>query len=201
MTLVETRLARKAEQLACLMECGHGDMPDTLYSWKSRIIGEASLDEQVVCAALLSDVLSRIAATKQITDDDFKRLSGYGFSQEMLDALEVLREKNGVSYEDYIKAVMGNDIARRTRIADLKVHIAVTVANKMKRDWLFSARRFALKILVGRENRRRLMAEDAAASLEETPEETLLLERLGHGVERCLQNQTLGSQDLSEDEE
>lgn len=72
-------------------------------------------DEDTVIAALLHDVVEDHG-----DHYSFEYLEKQGFSEKVMDALRLLTHSDGVPYLDYVKAIKGNEIARRVKLADLK---------------------------------------------------------------------------------
>ena len=69
-----------------------------------------SEEEKVV--ALLHDVIEDSAYT-------LEDLREVGIPKHLLEAIDLLTKKEGVSYDDYLKGVKGNKLARVVKIADL----------------------------------------------------------------------------------
>ena len=67
-------------------------------------------EEKIV--ALLHDVV-------EDTDVTLQNLKDYGFSSEILDAVNCITKKPGVSYDDYLLKVKNNELARKVKIADM----------------------------------------------------------------------------------
>lgn len=54
------------------------------------------------------------------TDTTFDDLKAEGFSEEVLEALNLVTHKSGVSYADYVIACKDNATARQVKLADLR---------------------------------------------------------------------------------
>ncbi|MBR1580633.1 MAG: bifunctional (p)ppGpp synthetase/guanosine-3',5'-bis(diphosphate) 3'-pyrophosphohydrolase [Selenomonadaceae bacterium] len=75
-------------------------------------------DESAMIVALLHDTIEDTA----LTFDDLKDL----LTAEELTALKLLTHDAAVPYIDYVRAIKGNDLARRVKIADLKHNMDLT---------------------------------------------------------------------------
>lgn len=76
-------------------------------------IAEQMKDEDTTIAALLHDVVE----DTYITIEDLKK---YGFSEDVISAVEVLTHNQNVDYMDYIAQVKKNPIAAAVKLEDLK---------------------------------------------------------------------------------
>lgn len=76
-------------------------------------------DHELRCVAVLHDIV-------EDTDWTLLDLREEGFSVTVVDAVELLTKKNGQSYDDYIKEVKQNDLARQVKLADLKHNSDIT---------------------------------------------------------------------------
>ena len=54
------------------------------------------------------------------TDVTFKHLRGMGFSDEIVEAVEAITKRKGELYDEYIKRVSCNPLARKVKLADMK---------------------------------------------------------------------------------
>ncbi|WP_080903353.1 HD domain-containing protein [Parabacteroides sp. Marseille-P3160] len=77
-----------------------------------RIMANVHSTEEKI-AAVLHDVI-------EDTDLDFPDLLSKGIPSEIVDVLRLLTHEEGIDYEDYIKRLSVNTIARAVKIADLK---------------------------------------------------------------------------------
>ncbi len=71
--------------------------------------------EAAVCTALLHDVVEDHGDRY-----DFPYLAAQGFPAQVLDALRLLTHDNALTYQDYIRRIAGNAIARQVKLADLR---------------------------------------------------------------------------------
>ena len=74
--------------------------------------------EAAMMAAVLHDVV-------EDTEWTLDRLREAGFSDEVLEAVDCLTHREGESYEEFVKRVRTNPIAREVKIADLEDNLNV----------------------------------------------------------------------------
>lgn len=72
-------------------------------------------DENTTCVALLHDLIEDHGDI--FSFDDLLKL---GFTQSIIDALQLLTHEASVPYMDYVAAISKNPIAKKVKIADLK---------------------------------------------------------------------------------
>lgn len=70
-------------------------------------------DEATTVVALLHDVA-------EDTDMTLDQIAGFGFGEEVMDALALMTHAKEVPYMDYVLAIKPNPIARAVKLADLK---------------------------------------------------------------------------------
>lgn len=73
-----------------------------------RMDGEAAM-----MAAVLHDVV-------EDTDWTLERLRAEGFADEVLEAVDCLTKREGETYEEFIRRVERNPVARQVKVADLE---------------------------------------------------------------------------------
>ncbi len=76
-------------------------------------LAEQMTDEDSTIVALLHDVI-------EDTDYTLDDLKSMGFSQRVLDALALLTHAPDTPYEDYLRAIKTNELAKTVKIADIK---------------------------------------------------------------------------------
>lgn len=74
-------------------------------------------DDTARIVAVLHDVVEDSAPEDKW---DFERLRNAGFSEEVIEAVNCVTEREGESYEDFIERASANPIARKVKIADLE---------------------------------------------------------------------------------
>ncbi|MCH1940021.1 HD domain-containing protein [Holdemania massiliensis] len=67
-------------------------------------------EEKIV--ALLHDVI-------EDTDVTLEDLKKYGFSSKILEAIDCITKQPGVSYDEYLRKIKNNELARKVKIADM----------------------------------------------------------------------------------
>jgi len=77
-----------------------------------RVMGRVHTDEERM-AAVLHDVVEDSA----VTLDD---LRAAGFSESVLETVRLLTHEEGISYEDYVRRLKPDPMARRIKLADLE---------------------------------------------------------------------------------
>ncbi len=97
-------------------------------------LAEQMTTEQTTVCALLHDVVE----DSPYTLDDLRKM---GFSEEVLTALALLTHDPAVSYEDYVKELAKNPIAKAVKLADLAHNSDPTrlageeISEKMRSRW------------------------------------------------------------------
>jgi (p)ppGpp synthase/HD superfamily hydrolase len=81
--------------------------------------------ESEMMTAILHDVVEDTRNNSEETKWTFEKLRKYGFSEEVLEALECVTNREGESYEQFIERAAANPIARRVKIADLEDNMDV----------------------------------------------------------------------------
>jgi (p)ppGpp synthase/HD superfamily hydrolase len=82
-------------------------------------VSDRCMTEKASVAALLHD-------TMEDSDMTSEKLSEIGFPADVIEAVEVLTKPRYDNYDDYIKRVGTNPIAREVKIADLEDNMDVT---------------------------------------------------------------------------
>lgn len=94
------------------------------YAYHPLHVAEEMTDEDSTIVALLHDVV-------EDTDTTFEEVESYGFSQNVIDALKLLTHTNDVEYEDYIRNISTNDLARKVKLADLRHNMDTSRLNEI----------------------------------------------------------------------
>jgi (p)ppGpp synthase/HD superfamily hydrolase len=114
----------KAIQIAAQAHAGQKDKfgaPYVLHPLRMMMRMES---ETAMMAAVLHDVV-------EDSDWTLERLRGEGFSEEVLQAVDCLTNRNGESYDEFIARVETNAIARQVKIADLEDNMNVKRIGEM----------------------------------------------------------------------
>jgi len=103
----------RALQIAVEAHAGQRDKSGLPYAFHPiRVMIRCQCDGAKI-AALLHDVV-------EDTPVSFEQLSREGFSEDVLSAVRLLTHDPSVSYEDYIRQLSINPIAREVKLADLE---------------------------------------------------------------------------------
>lgn len=105
-----TRLALKVSFEAHKDQVDHSGTP---YVYHPYHLAEQMTDETTTCIALLHDVV-------EDTDITLVQLREMGFPDVVVEAVGVLTKEHGVPYQEYIKRVKSNPLARIVKLADLE---------------------------------------------------------------------------------
>lgn len=109
--MIYTPLTNKAMRLAYAAHQGQTDKSGLPYIFHPFHLAEQMTDEVSACVALLHDVVE----DTEVTFEDLIR----EFPKEVLDALRLLTHAPGTDYFDYVRAIRGNSVALRVKLADL----------------------------------------------------------------------------------
>jgi (p)ppGpp synthase/HD superfamily hydrolase len=103
----------RALQIAVEAHAGQKDKSGLPYAFHPiRVMLRCKSDEAKI-VALLHDVVEDTPVT-------FDRLSAEGFSESVLSAVRLLTHDPAVSYEDYVRQLGKNPVAREVKLADLE---------------------------------------------------------------------------------
>ena len=110
--MIYTKMTKVALKLcfdAHKEQCDKSGMP---YVFHPFHLAEQMTDENSTIVALLHDV---IEDTDYTTDD----LRAMGFSSEVIEAIALLTHEPDVPYEDYLRRIKTNPLAKTVKIADI----------------------------------------------------------------------------------
>lgn len=96
-------------------------------------------DEKAKVVALLHDVIEDSAYT--LAD-----LRARGFTEEIVTAVATSTKPKNVSYEDYLKKVKANHLARKVKLADLQHNSDLTRLSKVSEDDLKRVQKYQAAI-------------------------------------------------------
>lgn len=108
----------KAMKLAFYAHAGQSDKGDYPYFAHPLHLAEQCMTESETIVALLHDVLEDTAWSQKYIKDCC--------TDEELTAIQVLTRHEGISYQDYIKSVSQNELARKIKILDLNHNLDET---------------------------------------------------------------------------
>lgn len=116
--MLYTELVNKAIDLAYSVHKEQRDKAGRPYILHPFTVAMKMDTEAETCAALLHDVVEDSA----VTIDELREI----FPPEVAEAVDVLTHKKGVSYEDYIREIRDNPIARKVKLADIEHNTDIT---------------------------------------------------------------------------
>lgn len=111
--MIYSELTRKAMVIAYEAHEGQVDKAGMPYVYHPIHVADGMPDEISTATALLHDVV-------EDTDWDFKRLREEGIPEEVLAPLKLLTRSRDEEYEDYIRRIAKNRVARLVKLADLE---------------------------------------------------------------------------------
>ena len=111
-TMLCTPLINKALDLSYRIHEHQLDRGGTPYILNLYYIAAQMEKESEICTALLIDILED--RTMNLTE-----LAGLGFSECILNAVELLKRPKTMSYETYLRRVKENDLAKKVLIQDI----------------------------------------------------------------------------------
>ena len=109
--MVYTPLTAKAMRLAYAAHHGQLDKSGIPYIFHPIHLAEQMDDEISCCVALLHDTVEDTLVT-------FEELESQ-FPTEVIDALKLLTHGENVPYFEYVRAIRGNPIAMKVKLADI----------------------------------------------------------------------------------
>lgn len=95
------------------------DKSGTPYIEHPLTVAKGVQTEDEKCVALLHDVLE----DSNFTVEDLRTAK---IPEQVIEAVETLTHKDGVSYEDYISNIKNNELARQVKMSDLKHNMDLT---------------------------------------------------------------------------
>lgn len=116
--MINTNLTRKAMKIAYDAHHGQVDKANVPYIYHPIHLAEAMDDEISCCVALLHDVV-------EDTNISFEYLADI-FNNDIIEALKLLTHNKEDNYQEYIKKIKDNNIAKKVKIADLKHNLDIT---------------------------------------------------------------------------
>ena len=109
--MIYTELTCRAMRLAYDAHRGQVDKSGVPYIFHPAHLAEQMEDEISCCAALLHDVVE----DTHVTLSDLERQ----FPPAVTEAVKLLTHDDFVPYEDYVRAIARNPVARRVKLADI----------------------------------------------------------------------------------
>lgn len=109
--MIYTELTNKALRIAYAAHAGQLDKCGAPYIFHPAHVAEQMDDEASTCVALLHDVVE----DSDITLDDLAR----EFPPEVVEGVRLMTHDPEVDYLDYVRAIRGNPLATKVKLADL----------------------------------------------------------------------------------
>lgn len=109
--MIYTELTNKALRIAYDAHAGQLDKCGVPYIAHPLHVAEQMDDESSTCVALLHDVVE----DSDVTLDDLAR----DFPSEIVEGVRLMTHDPEVDYLDYVRAIKGNSIAKKVKLADL----------------------------------------------------------------------------------
>ena len=109
--MIYTPLTNEAMRIAYKAHHGQLDYNGIPYIFHPIHLAEQMDDEFSCCVALLHDVVE----DTQVTLDELKAV----FPKEVTDAITLMTHNDDTDYFDYVRAIKGNPIARKVKLADI----------------------------------------------------------------------------------
>ena len=116
--MIYSELVNRAIDLAYSAHDGQKDKAGRPYFVHPFTVAMSMETETEICVALLHDVI-------EDTRTDIEEIEAE-FTPEIAEAVDVLTHKDGTSYEEYIRRVKENPIARKVKLADLAHNLDIT---------------------------------------------------------------------------
>ena len=117
--MIYTKLTNKALKLCYEAHKGQLDKNGLPYVFHPFHLAEQMQTEETVILALLHDIV-------EDTDYTLEDIAKMDFPEEVLCALSLMTHDPCVPYDEYIKAISDNAIAREVKIADLRHNMDVS---------------------------------------------------------------------------
>ncbi len=111
--MIYTEQTKKALKLCFEAHKEQVDKSGMPYVFHPFHVAEEMNDEETTIVALLHDVI-------EDTDYTLDDLRNMGFSNNVVEAVEVMTHLPEVSYEDYLRNLKKNPIAKKVKLADIR---------------------------------------------------------------------------------
>ena len=111
--MIYTPDTKKAIKLCFEAHRNQTDKSGLPYVFHPFHVAEQMPDEETTIVALLHDVIEDTS----YTIDDLRKM---GFSEEVLDALDLMTHDKNVPYMEYVAKISENEIAHTVKLADLR---------------------------------------------------------------------------------
>lgn len=126
--MIYTKYTRLAMKIAYDAHCGQVDKTGVPYIYHPIHIAERMDDEYSTIVALLHDVIE----DTNLTIEDLRE---YGFSNEVLESIDIITKRVDDDYFDYIERIKVNKIALKVKVEDLKHNMDLSrIENVTEKD-------------------------------------------------------------------
>lgn len=109
--MIYTPMTNKAMKIAYEAHDGQFDQNGVPYIFHPFHVAEGMPDEITTCVALLHDVVEDTPMTFEDLKDQFPK--------EVMDALVLLTHNPSIPYNDYVRAIKDNPIAKIVKLGDI----------------------------------------------------------------------------------
>ena len=110
--MIYTKMTKEALKLCFEAHKEQVDKSGMPYVFHPFHVAEQMTDEESTVVALLHDLI-------EDTDYTLDDLRARGFSETVVEAIGLMTHEDGVSYEDYLKRIKANPLARTVKLADI----------------------------------------------------------------------------------
>lgn len=117
--MIYTKLTRRAMLIAYNAHSGQYDKAGYPYICHPMHVAESMTDEDTCVAALLHDVVE----DTHVTIED---LHAAGFTEKQIEAVDLLTHRSTESYDEYVRRIKDNRIAKAVKLADLEHNSDIT---------------------------------------------------------------------------
>lgn len=140
--MIYTEQTKKALKLCFEAHKEQLDQSGMPYVFHPFHVAEEMRDEETTVVALLHDVIE----DTNYTLDDLRNL---GFSNTVIEAVEAMTHLPEVSYEDYLRRIKRNPIAKTVKLADIRHNSDLTRLDVIdeKADYWKKKYQFAYQVL------------------------------------------------------
>ena len=126
--MIYTKYTKLAMKIAYDAHCGQVDKTGVPYIYHPIHIAERMEDEDSTIVALLHDVIE----DTELTIEDLRK---YGFSNEILESINVITKRKDDDYFNYIERIKNNKIALKVKVEDLRHNMDLTrIENVTQKD-------------------------------------------------------------------
>ncbi len=127
----------KAIAIAATAHAGQIDKAGVPYIMHPLRLMMKMQTEAEMQVAVLHDVVEDSRAKENEVDRwTFEKLRQLGFSEDVLQALDCVTDREGEGYDEFIKRAASNPIARRVKIADLEDNMNMLRINEITANTL-----------------------------------------------------------------